>query len=137
MRNIPYGELDGLTIEKYCKNIPFFDGVFPRNKVPRRERGRKFMCFVYNLDSDRSPGTHWTAFVYYKGKCVFFDSFGGLKPTKELIKNFGSNIMYNEKKFQKYNTKSCGRWCIKFLFHIYNCYYKKRKNIDKNVFKFK
>ena len=136
-KKIPYGELNGVTIEKFCRQIPYFVGVFPRNLVPRRARGQKFMCFAYNLDSDHSPGSHWTAFVYYNRKCVFFDSFGALKPTQELVKYFGPNILYNEKKFQRYNTNSCGRWIIKFLMHIYKTYYKKNRKIDNKVFQFK
>jgi hypothetical protein len=136
MKRIPYGEMDGVTIERYCRPIPYFSGVFPRNLVPKRKRGVKFMCFVYNLDDGRSSGTHWTAFVYYDGKCLFFDSFGGLKPTQELIRRFGANILYNERKFQRFNTSSCGRWSIKFLWHIYLRYYKKQRKIDNKVYDF-
>lgn len=89
-----------------------------RDSLPKRininERG------IINLDSINGPGTHWTAYIK-KGKNVeYFDSFGNLRPSLEIVKYFNSldngvNIKYNDKSYQSYNSSNCGHLCLKFL----------------------
>ena len=71
---------------------------------------------VINLDDKSGPGTHWVAYRK-KGKDVtYFDSFGNLKPPKELIKYLGvDKIKYNYKNYQKYDSFNCGHLCLQFL----------------------
>lgn len=79
-------------------------------------------CAVINLDSEKGEGTHWVAY-FKKNKTVkYFDSFGNLKPTIELIKYFNRgnkknkiNVTYNYKRYQNYNEINCGHLCLEFL----------------------
>lgn len=83
--------------------------TLPKN--PRRiENG------VVNLDCVKGIGTHWTAYKKTNNIVYYFDSYGNLKPPRELIKYFrGSAIRYNQKDFQKQNDFNCGHLCLKFL----------------------
>lgn len=114
---LPNRPLTNIDIIKYAKifKIPNFRGVFMRNAMP--SDGPKLNeSAVINLDNESGPGTHWTA--YHKiGKHVnYFDSFGNLKPPKELINYLGvDTINYNYKKYQNYDSFNCGHLCLKFL----------------------
>lgn len=95
--------------------IPYFRGVYMRDTLPKNPLKRE--CAVVNLDSIRGFGTHWVA--YYKNNNIvrYFDSFGNLKPTKELLDYLGSNVklFYNHKRYQNFNTVNCGHLCLEFL----------------------
>lgn len=88
-----------------------------RNKLPKSiwtyESG------IINLDDYEGAGTHWTA--YYKNKDIiqYFDSFGNLKPPKEVIHYFNTinKIIYNHNCEQDYNQENCGYLCLKFLYN--------------------
>ena len=97
-------------------NIPFFRGVFMRNELPKKGP-RKNETAIVNLDDKNGPGTHWVAYKKKNRDVVYFDSFGNLKPPRELINYFGvgSNILYNHEQYQKYNTINCGHLCLQFL----------------------
>jgi len=97
-------------------HIPFFRGVFMRNNLPisgirRNENG------IVNLDNFEGPGTHWVAYAKRGDRVVYFDSFGNLRPPKELVKYFGnvSKIEYNHTSYQNYNQSICGQLCLRFL----------------------
>lgn len=72
---------------------------------------------LINLDSKNGPGTHWVCYVKRGNNVFYFDSFGDLRPPKELIKYLGDsvNIQYNYQRVQKYNTFNCGHLCVEFL----------------------
>ena len=56
---------------------------------------------IVNLDDDTGPGTHWVAYRKTDKNVIYFDSFGNLKPPKELLKYLGvEKIHYNYKKYQ-------------------------------------
>jgi hypothetical protein len=130
--------MNSFEITEICRIIPYFIGVFARNEVPKIRKNVRFACFVYNLDDKNSQGTHWVCFLKYRQKYVYFDSFGSLPPTKEIVKRYGKNIIYNKKKFQRYNTSTCGKWVIRFLFHIYKRYFLRgKKRLDNKIFIFK
>ena len=60
------------------KSEPKFDGVFPRNSLPKIKEG----AYVINLDEFKSTGTQWIPLhvngnnrrAYYNA--IYFDSFG-------------------------------------------------------------
>lgn len=90
-----------------------------RNTIPKKIREKE--CGIVNLDSSSGPGTHWTAYVKHKHHIYYFDSYGNLRPPKELIKYFHSDgfnnvIQYNHNTFQRYNSHNCGQLCLKFLY---------------------
>lgn len=74
---------------------------------------------IVNLDSSRNKGTHWVAYIK-KGNLVhYFDSFGNLKPPRELADYFGPGvkILYNNDPYQTYNQSNCGHICLSFLYN--------------------
>ena len=95
--------------------IKHFRGVFMRdelnNKAPWKvEKG------IINLDSKDGPGTHWVAY-YKNGMLVkYFDSFGDLRPPKEVLNYFKKClVIYNKIAFQSFKDYSCGHLCLAFL----------------------
>lgn len=85
-----------------------------RDNLPKRpwivEQG------IVNLDSTNNTGTHWTAYSKKGNKVFYFDSFGNLKPPKELLKYLkGCDIYYNRERFQKRNPWNCGHLSLQFL----------------------
>lgn len=86
-----------------------------RNALPYKPY--KNECAIINLDDKDGPGTHWVAYMKRINKIIYFDSFGDLKPPKELINYFGpkTKVLYNYEKIQNFNTYICGHLCLKFL----------------------
>lgn len=84
-----------------------------RDTLPKKVYVRE--CGIVNLDNNQGEGTHWVAYHKNKKHVEYFDSFGNLQPPKELIKYLGSNIHYNYKQQQNFNTYNCGHLCLKFL----------------------
>ena len=72
---------------------------------------------IINLDASSGGGTHWTAYRKRGKNVVYYDSFGNLRPPKELIEYLGHGveIQYNHDREQKFNTSLCGHLCLKFL----------------------
>lgn len=83
----------------------------PRNGPLINESG------VLNLDDKNGTGTHWVAYKKSGNTTVYFDSFGNLRPPKELVEYLGpnSNIFYNRERHQEYDTFVCGHLCLRFL----------------------
>lgn len=74
---------------------------------------------IINLDDKANPGTHWVAYKKTGTDVEYFDSFGNLRPPLEVMQYFaGSNISYNTEKKQKFNTRTCGHWCLRFLYNM-------------------
>jgi hypothetical protein len=92
-----------------------------RNALPisgacQRESG------IVNLDDVEGPGTHWVAYAKRDNHVVYFDSFGNLRPPKELVRYFGdgvAKIQYNRTPYQRYHQNNCGQLCLQFLRTIY------------------
>lgn len=104
---------------KYAsEHIPFFRGVYMRNELPTTPKDIE--CAIVNLDSSENDGTHWVAYVKLYNYCEYFDSFGDLKPPRELIEYLTSNITYNYTRYQNYNTSNCGHLCLEFLTNFWN-----------------
>lgn len=81
-----------------------------------RRRSRLKECGIINLDCSDGPGTHWVAYSKEGNDAEYFDSFGDLKPPKELVKYLGGcDIIYNRNVYQTYNTSNCGKLCLQFL----------------------
>lgn len=76
---------------------------------------------VVNLDVQSGDGTHWVAYRKSGNRVFYFDSYGDLKPPKELLKYFkDTQIIYNHDNYQKDNQYNCGHLCIKFLLQTGN-----------------
>lgn len=114
-----------MDILKYSKNIPNFRGVFMLDNLPKQVQNKE--CGIVNLDKSIGPGTHWVAYFKNNLKSEYFDSFGNLKPPKEIIKYLGNVINYNYLRYQEYDSIICGHLCIDFLNYIN----KKKTSINK------
>ena len=88
---MPPHPLTNFEIEKYYKNEPRFNGVFPRNNLPKKN---KDWAYIINLDEYSNVGTHWIALFCKKNEIIYFDSFGVEyipNKIKEYIKEFPGN----------------------------------------------
>ena len=104
--------LTNFEIQKYYKNEPRFNGVYPRDNLPRIKDG----TYVINLDEYSDIGTHWVALYINKNDVAYFDSFGVEQIPKE-IKTFinSKNIETNIFRIQAYDSIMCGYFCIGFI----------------------
>jgi len=119
---LPHRPLSNFELLKFVKylNIPNFRGVFMRNSLPKKIK--KVESGIINLDNIDGDGTHWTAYVKKNKDINYFDSFGNLRPPKEVITYFFSDgsknkVKYNYGNFQSYNSFICGHLCLKFLYN--------------------
>lgn len=85
-----------------------------RNDLPTKGPKMNESCIV-NLDSEEGPGTHWVAYKKRGSRVIYFDSYGNLKPPREL-QNYLRNceIKYNNDVYQR-SGYNCGHLCLKFL----------------------
>lgn len=85
-----------------------------------KEKPKENESVIINLDKSTGSGTHWVSYKKRGNTVEYYDSFGNLKPPKELIKyllkwNKRINIRYNRQRYQKLNDIICGHLCLKFL----------------------
>lgn len=115
---LPKRALYDYELIKYAKQfkIPNFRNVFMRDTLPQYPH--KDECGIVNLDLNKNRGTHWVAYIKSGNTANYFDSFGDLKPPKELVKYLGKNtrIKYNSGKYQNYDQSNCGHLCLEFLY---------------------
>lgn len=116
---LPKRALTNIDILNFGKNIKDFRGVFMRDNLPKKIKSKE--CGIVNLDSAKNIGSHWVAYIKKGNYAEYFDSFGNLRPPKELIKYLNTeNIVYNYSRFQKFNSVNCGHLCIQFLLNSEN-----------------
>lgn len=127
MNKLPNRPLYDYEISDFVNKlkVPYFRGVFMRDTLPKKTKYNE--SAVVNLDSNKNNGTHWVAYKKRGNNVEYFDSFGNLKPPKELVNYFEGGgvsskgkpspikISYNREQYQKFNTTNCGHLCIKFL----------------------
>lgn len=113
MKRLPNRALSNVDIMNHSKQIPYFRGVFMRDKLPIYPSPLE--CGILNLDSSKNPGSHWVAYAKYYDYIEYFDSYGNLKPPIEFVNYVGSNIHYNIENIQKDHPYNCGHLCLKFL----------------------
>ena len=116
---MPSGAITNVQLNELARRmrVPYFRGVFMRNTLPtsgvrRNESG------IVNLDDATGPGTHWVAYTKRNNRVVYFDSFGNLRPPKELVRYFengATTIEYNRTSYQTYDQSFCGQMCLRFL----------------------
>ena len=93
--------------------IPHFRGVYMRDALPRKIRRNE--SGIVNLDAVDGPGTHWVAYAKRGDRAAYFDSFGNLRPPREIARYLGVTITYNHKAYQTYDQTNCGQLCLLFL----------------------
>lgn len=87
-----------------------------RDKLPNK--ARLLESGIVNLDSHKGLGTHWVAYYKNNDDSEYFDSYGNLQPPLEILRYLGTNITYNYKRIQKFNSFNCGHLCLKFLLNV-------------------
>ena len=97
-----------------ARNVPHFRGVFMIDDLPKKPDF--YESGIVNLQKLSQEGSHWVAYRKI-GKIVeYFDSFGNLRPPKEVEKYFqGCQVYYNRDRYQDLVQSNCGQNCIKFL----------------------
>lgn len=103
-----------LELSFMCRSIPNFRGVFCLDTLPSKP-WTKESCIV-NLCLSHQEGSHWVCFEK-KGQTVrYFNSFGNLRPPREIAKYLKDcKIFYNRIKHQNYSQRICGQLCVLFL----------------------
>ena len=79
--------LTNFEIQKCYKNKPRFNGVFSRNKLPKKIKDGEH---VINLDEHADVGTHWVDLFCNRNEIVYFDSFSVQHVPKEIKKFIGN-----------------------------------------------
>ena len=110
---IPPHPLTNFEIQKYYENEPRFNGVFPRNNLPKKIKDG---TYVINLDEYADVGTHWIALFCNRNEIVYFDSFG-VEHIPEEIKEFirNKNIKASILRVQENDSIICGYFYIGFI----------------------
>lgn len=116
---LPNRALSDRELIRYARllKIPHFRGVFMRDALPRRGPWKR-EASVVNLDDSGGPGTHWVCFRKNGNKVEYFDSYGDLRPPKEVQRYLkGSRVSYNRTGYQTVHSRSeiCGHLCLAFL----------------------
>jgi len=114
---IPAGITTNIQLDQLARRmrIPYFRGVFMRDTLPisgahRNESG------IVNLDD-----------AVGHNRVIYFDSFGNLRPPKELVRHFGNSVTtieYNRTSYQTYDQNICGQMCLQFLQTVDACEFK-------------
>lgn len=104
-------------IETALARTPGFLGVFASDRVPPITSTPSPQCLIVNLDPSWKRGSHWIAVCIYrqhtqKRVMELFDSYG----TKPKLSNNDWSVKYNKIKFQSDRAKTCGHYCIYFVF---------------------
>lgn len=89
-----------------------------RDGLPMKTR--RVECGIVNLDDEVGSGTHWVAYAKKRNNAVYFDSFGNLRPPRELVRYLGDNVhvTYNRRSYQSFDQSICGQLCLRFLCEI-------------------
>lgn len=102
----------------HMKTFPFFRGVFMKDELPKKPN--TIECGIVNLDESKNSGTHWVAYAKIYNYVEYFDSYGNLRPPKEILNYLGCKIYYNYDNIQNDHPYNCGHLCIKFLHKFWN-----------------
>jgi len=117
IKNTPCGCDNKHTIRSTGEtHVPYFRGVFMRNTLPISGARRNESGIA--LDDARGPGTHWVTYAKRDNHAIYFDSFGNLRPPKELVRYFRNGVTkieYNRTPYQTYDQSVCGQVCLQFL----------------------
>ena len=102
---------------KRVLKIPYFRGVYMIDTIPHKPRLSE--SAIVNLDSIDNPGTHWVCYFKNGDIVKYFDSYGNLKPPPQIQEYMkGYRILYNRRRFQRWNSEICGQLCLKYLMEV-------------------
>lgn len=128
----PLSNFDILDLAEKMK-IPHFKGVFMRDNLlkqnKKNQKPKTKECWILNQASEQTDGSHWCCLVKVYNKSYYFDSFGKLPPPLEIIDYLDNDtqLYYNAKKYQRFDSNICGHLCLKFLYSFWQHYGKVKK----------
>ena len=70
---MPPHPLTNFEIQKYYQNEQRFNGVFPRNNLPKKIKDG---AYAININEYVDVGSHWIVSFYNRSAIVYFDNFG-------------------------------------------------------------
>ena len=93
--------LTNFEIQKYYQNEPRFNGVYPRDNLPRIRDG----AYIINHDEYSDIGTHWINWCVQNNDATYFNSFEEEHIPKEIKTFIGNkNIKTNIFRIQAYDS---------------------------------
>ena len=93
--------LTNFEIQKYYQNEPRFNGVYPRDNLPRIRDG----AYIINHDEYSDIGTHWIAWCVQNNDATYLNSFEEEHIPKEIKTFIGNkNIKTNIFRIQAYDS---------------------------------
>lgn len=119
--------LTTVQIINVLKDLPWFDGVYPLDRLPVTLSQHKGI--IINLDEHDKEGTHWVALYLDRNKIAhYFDSFGRAPQGSILtfIERVSCYYLFNPTKYQGNLSVACGYFCILFILSVHelNNFYK-------------
>jgi hypothetical protein len=63
--------------------------------------------------SSKVKDGHWVCFKAHNNFIMYFDSYG--VPAPDILKQYGKDIIYNDKQIQDMRSSHCGLYCLYFL----------------------
>jgi len=113
---MPAGVTTNIQLNQLARpmHVLYFRGVFMCNALPisgarRNESG------IVNMDDARDSVIHWVVYAKRHNHVTYVDSFGNLRPPKELVRYFENDVTkieYNRTLYQTYNQSICGQLCL-------------------------
>lgn len=118
--------LTNLQLDKFFDRDKGFNGIYPKDIMPRNLKPNKF--YIFNLDDADGGGTHWTCLYCRKKRIDYFDSFGVRPPVNimNLIEKANRPSFFNAFQIQDIDSALCGYYCIFFIEQMKN----KRSMVD-------
>lgn len=89
-------------------DVPEFRGCFAKDTVIQQPADG---AYIINLDDSGNAGTHWVSATFLPNCVVYFDSFGFVPASDDLVawlKSAGKEVVYNTLKYQDIKSNSCG-----------------------------
>lgn len=108
------GSTTDAQLKSMARNIPNFRGVYMIDQLPKKANFRE--SAIVNLQKLSQEGSHWVCYRKIGRIVEYFDSFGNLRPPRELEKYFRNcQVYYNRDRYQQLKQSNCGQNCIRFL----------------------
>ena len=102
--------LSSLQLNKLMEGIKNYNGVYSKDKLPKTLKNGWYIINMQNYKDGN--GTHWTCFLYRKGKSIIYYDALGFVPPLEICKVANNNIIWTNKPIQNDISTACGWFCV-------------------------
>ena len=109
-------------INVYLKDVPYFMGCFPLDKLPIIDDHLP-KSIIVNTHPAHGVGEHWIGIVMTKRNCFYFDSFGWPvieMNIKKYLSKYYQKVVYSDICIQHVMSEKCGEFCVGFVKHVQN-----------------